>query len=160
LVTGVSVGSAIITATSVETPSISGTLSVTITEQVISYTLISSRTGLTSNTYAPINVSEVNGTWTGSANKTGENIGTNATNGITFTAASGFYIYSVRMVVISTSTQSRTIIGNSQTFVTLTSASPADSDVVILDGNPTTIALVASSALQYQYITVVVRPIS
>ncbi len=160
VVTGVSVGTSLITVTSVETSTVSDTLSIVVTQPVISYTLNASRTGLTTNSYAAINVVETNGTWTGNANKTGDNIGTNASNGITFTAASGYYIYSIRMVVISTSTSSRTITGNGQTFVTLTSSSPADSNVVILNGNPTTIALVASGALQYQYITVVVRPIS
>jgi uncharacterized protein YjdB len=161
VVTGVSVGTSLITVMSVETSTVSDTLSIVVTQPVISYTLNASRTGLTSTSYTAINVVETNGTWTGNANKTGDNIGTNASNGITFTAASGYYIYSIRMVVISATTSSRTITGNGQTFVTLTStSSPTDSNVVILNENPTTIALVASGALQYQYITVVVRPIS
>jgi len=124
------------------------------------YTLTVDRTGLTSSTYTQINVAEVNGTWTGGTNKTGDNMGTRASDNITFTAASGYYIYSIQMVVVSGSGTARTITGNGQTFIAaVTSAAPADSGVVVLDGNPTTITLVPSGALQYQYITVVVRPI-
>lgn len=124
------------------------------------YTLTADRTGLSSTSYAQINVAEANGTWTGGANRTGDNIGTRATDNITFTAASGYYIYSIQMVVVSASGTARTITGNGQTIIAaVTSAAPADSGVVVLDGNPTTITLVPSGALQYQYITVVVRPI-
>jgi uncharacterized protein YjdB len=159
VVTGVSVGTSVITVTSVETPSVSNTLTITIE---FIYTLNVSRTNFTSTTYTSLNpvVVETKGSWTGNGNKTGNNIGTNTDNRITFTAISGYYIYSIQMVVISASVSARTITGNNQTFVTVTSASPADSGVVILTGNPTTIQLASpGGALQYQYISVVVRPI-
>lgn len=142
-------------------------------EVVMSLTL--AKTGKTASSYSAFTYEDEKGTWSGSTNKTtNDNVpnvfGTNASNSITFTAATGYYIYSVQVVVGSASGNNRKVVVdyvNTETAdATLVAAvskenTPFTSNVLELVGQETDITIKSpDGALFYQSITVVVKPIA
>jgi len=127
----------------------------------VAYVLTVGRTGLSGTSYEAFTVAEGLETWSGTANEQSGKIGTNKTNHVTFTASDGYYVEAVGFDVTSGASGSRNIKVDGQTIATgITKNNPVITGKVLLEGEQkTSVTFVPSDALQYNSVTVYIKPI-